>query len=561
MKKFDLSEAKKNQLAAEITQQILDEANLTHAVNGERLQHLTRFPQVNQFLLFQVYQVWQLQVARFRHSYFDFDHPEVENQLQVLQNLLSRHITIKVEDMQPLLRNAVYNNLALLINPEESLKNFFFTQLEQVPRSRYEALSPFFHDFDFAVGSIQGYHEKQGLDTVDRDVFAVKLNKVLELYEGRGNNLHDYRASRLEALVGRPLAKLQEEDQADAKAREEAQARLSEEAQKKAKIEEERARKAAEAREEAAQAEEAMRRQAEEADARRRQTSFFDTLSVSAPVIDLDAPAEADEPIIVEATIPVSKVKKEKVAPKPAIEKVEKEVKAEKQETIAEKLASTRATVADKLKEAQETVADKFTSQDETIISKLGVNKAEEPTVSKPEPLPKTIEPKVEEKVPVEEVVVPKEPIEVVVEEKAATEEKVEAVKEEVNEKANSVLDRFSKQNDEPAEKEEQEEAKPLTVADRFRKNPETPAKPISNRVQGTEIIADDIPVHKQYQFVQKVFGGNHARFRAVIDKVNHAENADEVAELLNKYVVNSRNVKQGDPVVEEFANLMRGRF
>ncbi|MEZ4684582.1 MAG: hypothetical protein R3B47_00490 [Bacteroidia bacterium] len=50
-------------------------------------------------------------------------------------------------------------------------------------------------------------------------------------------------------------------------------------------------------------------------------------------------------------------------------------------------------------------------------------------------------------------------------------------------------------------------------------------------------------------------------RFRAIIDKVNHAENNSEVEEILEKYVLHNQHVQQGDPVVDEFAGMMRGRF
>ncbi|MEZ4684583.1 MAG: hypothetical protein R3B47_00495 [Bacteroidia bacterium] len=513
MQTFELSEAKKNQVASEIAQRILDNAQVSQPVDGEHLQRFTAFPQINQFLLFQVYQVWQLQIARFRHSYFDFDHPEVEKQLQVLQNLLSRHITIKAADMKPLLRNAVYNNLSLLLDPEESLRNFFFAQQEQVPRSRYAGLAPFFHDFDFAVGSILRYHEKQGLDTIDKDLFAVKLNKVFELFEERGNDLDSYRASRIEALTGRSLQTLADEDEHERKAEKVAEQRLMAEAEEQARLEAEKARKAAEAEAEAARAEAEARRQAEEAETRRRQTSFFDSLSVNAPVIELDSPPEVEEPLLPLAPVVDEQVEEiELPAEEPAVEAVveshpepEKPVEEEKTvQTIADKLAATRETVADKLKDAKNTLADNFTKEgkeNKTLIERLANG---QPETEKPVEIAAPAPQEVKEESKVEEIVE---------ETKNTVEEKL---KETLPENAGgSVLDRFRKQNSEPAP--EVEEAKPKTLADRLReeKSREKEAAPkikVAAPLDANgEIVADDIPVHKQYQFVQKVFGGNHA--------------------------------------------------
>ncbi|MFK7970440.1 MAG: hypothetical protein AB8F95_08740 [Bacteroidia bacterium] len=547
MQNFQLSEAKKNQLAATIAKRLMSEAQEVHSVNGDHLQRYTSFPQVNQFLLFQVYQVWQLQIARFRHSYFDFDHPEVENQLQVLQNLLSRHIHIAPADMEPLLRNAVYNTLSLLCEPEENLKSFFFSQKESIPLSRYETLVPFFHDFDFAVHSILRYHEKQSLETLDRDVFAVKLDKVFELYEGRGNSIADYRQARLEALTGKTLNALKQEDDEARKAREVAQAELSAAAEAQAKLEAEKARKAADAEAEARRIEEAARQQAQAAEALRRQTSFFDGLTASAPVIDLETPPGANEPLEVPEP-PKPEPKPEPKAKAPAKTKNVSQ-KAPKKETIADKLAATRDTVADKLRETKGTVADTFVQKPESVMDKLG-SKEDEPIVSAPVEI-ELPEPK--------EVAVP-EPkvVEAAAEKVKEAKAEVKEVTEDLGSEGLSVLEKLRKKPEPKAEEVVAE--KPKTVADRFKKD--TPAKsaPASSG-PGKEIVPDEIPVHKQYQFVQKVFGGNHARFRAIIEKVNHAENAGEVNEVLEKYVLNTQQVKGGDPVVDEFASLMRSRY
>jgi hypothetical protein len=580
---FELSEAKKNQLASEITDRILSETAELRPVDGELLQRFTSFPQVNQFLLFQVYQVWQLQMARFRHSYFDFDHPEVEKQLQVLQNLLSRHITIKPADMKPLLRNAVYNNLSLLANPEESLQNFFFAQMEQVQRGRYASLAPFFHDFHFAVGSIMRYHEKQGLDTVDKDVFAIKLNKVFELYEERGNRLDDYRRKRLEALTGKSLDALMEEDRSEREAEQHAQNALLEQAKERERLEAEKARKAAEAEAEAARAEEDARRQAQEAEARRRQTSFFDSFSVNAPVIELDSPPEIEEPIVeafadtqAEEISLSSTEEKASEAETPAIADetltVEVEVPEEVPQapvksaektvsTIADKLAETRETIADKLKADQSTVADKILKEgkeSKTLIERFaGAAEDKEPEEEKPAAVTEEIKETIAEKV--------EEASEVIAEEvKEDIEEITEDKKEEAADIGGSVLDRFRKKAEETASGPAFE--KPKTLADRLREESNGASTAPKTKVAAPldangEIIADDIPVHKQYQFVQKVFGGNHARFRAIIEKVNHAEGGSEVEEILEKYVLNNPHVQQGDPVVDEFAGMMRGRF
>ena len=105
---------------------------------------------------------------------------------------------------------------------------------------------------------------------------------------------------------------------------------------------------------------------------------------------------------------------------------------------------------------------------------------------------------------------------------------------------------------------------RPLTLAERLRQqaqgsNPATP--PPAATPADTQIRLDGIPIHKQYQFVKKVFGGNNVRFRIIVDKINAATTREEVEETLQKFVFTAPEVDQTDAVVEEFVVLMRGRF
>ena len=107
-------------------------------------------------------------------------------------------------------------------------------------------------------------------------------------------------------------------------------------------------------------------------------------------------------------------------------------------------------------------------------------------------------------------------------------------------------------------------EERPLTIAEKFQlqnqiQQSTSEVAPVSG--DGKEIELNDIPIHKQYQFVQKVFEGNNVRFRIIVDKINNAGDKQEVDDILNKFVLNNDSIDRKDESVVEFLTLMRSRF
>jgi len=106
---------------------------------------------------------------------------------------------------------------------------------------------------------------------------------------------------------------------------------------------------------------------------------------------------------------------------------------------------------------------------------------------------------------------------------------------------------------------------RPMTIAEKLAsqrgQNPDKPT-PLHQSLNGNrKIKLDEIPIHKQYQYVQKVFEGNNVRFRIIVDKVNNAQNKAEVEDILSKFVLSNGELDRNDPVVSEFLALLRNRF
>jgi hypothetical protein len=118
MKVITLSEEKLNELAQEAGERMMEGRYFNQGIiRGEELKTFATNGQVNKFLLFQVYQVWNMQLSKLKHPYFDFDQPEIQESLNVLRNQLSRNIAIKSQDFGVMLKRAIYNNLKLLTQP------------------------------------------------------------------------------------------------------------------------------------------------------------------------------------------------------------------------------------------------------------------------------------------------------------------------------------------------------------------------------------------------------------------------------------------------------------
>lgn len=360
MKAVQLPEEKLNELAREVSESLLASHDFRDGtIRGEDLSAFTQHEQINKFLLFQVYQVWNMQLSKLKHPFFDFDQEEVQEALHDLRNLLSRHISIKKEDFQPLLQRAVYNNLKLLLDPHDAFSSFFFVNGNQTSVELFGRYVPFFSDLDFVVNSILKYCQKNDFSTVGKDTFFEKMDRVFTLYSQKsGQHIDQYRDNILQKLSGKSLsdieslaiaekARLEAEQQAqeearlaaEAKARAEeaaaAKAKAEAEAAEKKRIEEEARLKAAEEarikaeKEARIKAEEEARIKAEEeARAReeaQRKASLFDTLSVAkaTDVFDIDLGDDSSLDLTEETETPVEENAVEEV-----VEEAEAEIEA-----------------------------------------------------------------------------------------------------------------------------------------------------------------------------------------------------------------------------------------
>lgn len=77
----------------------------------------------------------------------------------------------------------------------------------------------------------------------------------------------------------------------------------------------------------------------------------------------------------------------------------------------------------------------------------------------------------------------------------------------------------------------------------------------------GNKKLAETIPVHKQFQFVQKLFGGSSVKFKVVLEKLEGTSNFGEAESILNRYVFNNPDVNRDTKLAQELVDLVKDQY
>jgi hypothetical protein len=508
MKKIILADQKLNQLVDEITTTLMQQCPFEGgAITGAGITEFCQHAQVNQFVLFRIYQDWNAHIAQMVHPYFDFSAQEVKEGLKRFLNLLSGHILVREADFEPLVRAAVYNSLKLILNAEEAMGKFFFLNTEAIHIEVYRKHAPYFTDYDFVIQAILKYHEKNQLHMVEKAVFFEKFERVVELWEGKeGKSISEYQRGLFKKLTGRELEEVVGRENP---------------AEQQKPVEQPPVVQPA--------AEEQKR-----------------------PVIRIQPnprPEDRKQETPVEQKEPVREVKSNLPPWVDQPSNLPSQDEAPKEQVFASNSKPPRTDLPPWVKEE---VTER--GKPETVHVAPETPKQETPANEKPRNLlesfanrdkPSLVDRSIEKK---EGNQTPRVEVRPKVEEQPAVESK--PVEEPKTVQRMSLL---GQDRDDDTNKE------PRTLADKFRQQ----SNPVAQDGEdgSKSIKAESIPVHKQFQFVQKVFGGSSVKFKVVLDKINKTESLSEANEVLEKYVFNDPNVNRNDKVSKEFEAMVRARF
>lgn len=496
MKKILLADLKLNQLVDEITATLMQSAESRFengAISGASITEFCHHAQVNQFILFRIYQDWNAHISQMVHPYFDFSATEVKEGLRRFLNILSSHIMVRENDFEPLVRQAIYNSLKLILNAEDAIGRFFFLNTEAIAIDLFRKHAPYFSSFDFVIQAILKYHEKNDLPQVERKVFFEKFDRVIELWETKeGKSISEYQRELFHDLTGKELE-----------------------------------------------------------DVVAREAAVQETIPAT-ETVEVQPPSEGEE-----KKKPLIRIRPENI----------QRPEDKKEETSGVEARESKSSSPPWVETAPEPVEDKSRPGNLPPWVQEEVEETSKPVVAPEQETPKEEKPKrLHETFAHREG---KQPslVELGMEKKETS----QGPKIEVRVKANEPPQKKEVEPEKPSQQEQPPRSllgssdqvddlskQPRTLAEKLRQQ----SSPLgSDEDSGKTIKAESIPVHKQFQFVQKVFGGSSVKFKVVLDKINKTETLDEANEVLDKYVFNDPNVNRNDKVSKEFELLVRARF
>jgi hypothetical protein len=142
-------------------------------MSGEQIVTATEYPQINYFVLREIFNRWETETARFKSAFFDFENPEVQKSFTEFKNTLSRYISVDKEGFKELLNHATKKTLELYLQPEA----FFVSDFRNLPdfklsQSWLVKNSIFFKDYNWVIESLS-----ESLGSSDNWIYA---NQALE---------------------------------------------------------------------------------------------------------------------------------------------------------------------------------------------------------------------------------------------------------------------------------------------------------------------------------------------------------------------------------------------
>lgn len=86
-------------------------------ISGQEILTLCNVPQVNLFVVRELFKTWKEEIRKLKSPYFDFEDAEVKEALDTFMNIVSKHILIGQAHFGPLLKKAVSQTLMVIFDP------------------------------------------------------------------------------------------------------------------------------------------------------------------------------------------------------------------------------------------------------------------------------------------------------------------------------------------------------------------------------------------------------------------------------------------------------------
>jgi hypothetical protein len=86
-------------------------------ITGKEILSFSSINQINLFIIREIFKSWKEETKKQKSAYFDNDHPEVKEALNVYMGVVSNHILVDETRFAPLLKKAVSHTLLAIFNP------------------------------------------------------------------------------------------------------------------------------------------------------------------------------------------------------------------------------------------------------------------------------------------------------------------------------------------------------------------------------------------------------------------------------------------------------------
>lgn len=105
-------------------------------INGKEILEFSDVPQINLFIIRELFKVWREEVKKLKSPYFDYANEEAQEALKNFMNVLSKNISVERQHFAPLLKKSVSQTLLLIFNPYD-----YFSMIISGPNNKMDVSS------------------------------------------------------------------------------------------------------------------------------------------------------------------------------------------------------------------------------------------------------------------------------------------------------------------------------------------------------------------------------------------------------------------------------------
>jgi len=169
------------------------EASYTNkaALSGKEILSLTPVKQINLFVIKNLFTAWTKEADNVRSPYFDYSSDDVQQALSHFMNILSQHISVKKNDMMPLLEAAIKESILLIFSPYN-----FYTHLisgkESLSFEELQSIAKYIKVNQDIFNALLDKMKREKLSSIDHDKMNKLFNDIFEHTNASPEDIQPY---------------------------------------------------------------------------------------------------------------------------------------------------------------------------------------------------------------------------------------------------------------------------------------------------------------------------------------------------------------------------------